>query len=242
MSDRERLGSCPESLLAEAIQVGTLQAVVDCSGQGLSDSLVFDLRWAGERRALKGWPRRATPLDAPCPSGDRPTSKPIDFSQMGASPLHRLLHGSGLPHSDGSHLVQRTNHSGVPRTPLGMGILACRKQPLLRILRAASFPTGDGGGGADSCCIPCSRNRCGCFGEMGATHRAPSPTPIARSPFRSPKRFPRDCISLPRRRSCTCSPRSLGLLEADFTSIVRSTGRIDLPSIPKTLDRWRPLA
>jgi hypothetical protein len=56
MSDRERLGSCPESLLAEAIHVGTLQAVVDCSGQGLSDSLVFDLRWAGERRALKGWP------------------------------------------------------------------------------------------------------------------------------------------------------------------------------------------
>jgi hypothetical protein len=56
MSERKGRGSCPEFLLAEASQVGSLQAVIDCSGQGLSDSLVFDLQWAGERRAVKGWP------------------------------------------------------------------------------------------------------------------------------------------------------------------------------------------
>lgn len=56
MSDRQGLGNCPGQILAEAMQVGALDAVVDCSSQGLSDSLVFEFRWAGERRAVKGWP------------------------------------------------------------------------------------------------------------------------------------------------------------------------------------------
>jgi hypothetical protein len=50
------VGVCPERLLAESQQVGSLQAVIDCSSQGLSDSQVFEFRWAGERRAIKGWP------------------------------------------------------------------------------------------------------------------------------------------------------------------------------------------
>ena len=56
MSDRKGFGTCPESLLAEALHVGSLESVVDCSSQGLSDSLVFDFRWPFERRAVKGWP------------------------------------------------------------------------------------------------------------------------------------------------------------------------------------------
>ena len=56
MSDRRGLGKCPDVLLAEALLVGPLRSVVDRSSQGLSDSLVFDFCWDGERRAIKGWP------------------------------------------------------------------------------------------------------------------------------------------------------------------------------------------
>jgi hypothetical protein len=56
MSDRLGSGKCPERILDEALHIGALLAAVDCTKQGLSDSLIFDFCWAGERRAIKGWP------------------------------------------------------------------------------------------------------------------------------------------------------------------------------------------